>query len=315
MDALQQRYAIFFLHKKNYTAEEIHQYLVEHAGQDAYSFSSVRHWLQQIKLNRTDFTDQKPSGRPIDDSIREDVRHQIQSDPYISARHIAKNIGHAPATVTKILHDEEGFKHKHLRKVPHSLTDDKRSQRVEEAKEILRMLESAERSHNSNIITGDESWFYYTNEPDARWIIDGEEIETKVQDSQYKRKKMVTIFIRKNGTFFVELMPCGQTFNSKYFIHEIIPKINDLAFPNGFSRGQKKALVHFDNAPSHTATDTINALGHYPFTMIPHPPYSPDISPLDFGVFGTIKGKMPYEDLETDEELKDTITKILNDLG
>ena len=40
-----------------------------------------------------------------------------------------------------------------------------------------------------------------------------------------------------------------------------------------------------------------------------------DISPLDFGIFGTVKDLMPIGTIESDEELKETITSILNDLG
>ena len=315
MDKIKQRYAIFFLYHENHTPEEIHQYLVKHAGEDAYTLSSVRKWLWKIRQNRTDLSNQKKSGRPIDDSIREEIRKQIQSDPYISARRIAQNTNHSPTTVTKVLHDDLGYDYRHLQTVPHLLTDDKRSQRVEEAKRILNTLEKAQRSHNNNIITGDESWFYYTNEPKARWILSGEKIETRVDDNRFQRKKMVTIFIKKNGTFFVDLMPCDQTFDSNYFINVIIPQINNLAFPNGYSKGQKKAFVHFDNASSHKSVITKNTLKQYPFNIIPHPPYSPDISPLDFGVFCTIKNKMPYEELGTDEELKNAITEILNGLG
>ena len=221
----------------------------------------------------------------------------------------------SPTTVTNVLHDDFAFNYRHLPNVPHKLTDEIREKRVKEAKQLLSMLERAHRSHNTNIITGDESWFRYTNEPRAQWVQEGEQVDTRVRDSQFSKKKMVTIFIKKNGTFFVELMPLGQTFNSDYFINVIIPKINKLAFPNGLPKGRKKAYVHFDNAPPHKSFAASESLGNYPFILLPHPPYSPDISPLDFGVFGTIKEKMPNEELESDDELKDAITEILNELG
>ena len=315
MDKLKQRYAIFYLHHENKTTEEIHQYLVEHYGESAYALSTVGKWIWKIKLGRTDLSNEKHSGRPIDESIREEIRQQIQNSPVFSDRSIARATEHSHTTVAKVLHDDLGFNYLHLQTVPHNLTDDKRTKRVEEAKKILAFLKCAKRSHNANIITGDESWFRYTNEPRARWVPAGEEVGTRIKESQYLKKKMVTIFIRKNGKFFVDLMPSDQTFNSDYFVNVIIPKINDLAFPNGYQKGDKKAYIHFDNAPSHKSSIVKETLKHYPFILIPHPAYSPDISPLDFGVFGTIKEKMPYEEFESDEELKDAITSILGELG
>ena len=40
------------------------------------------------------------------------------------------------------------------------------------------------------------------------------------------------------------------------------------------------------------------------FWSLPIPPFSPDVSPLDFGGFGTVKEKMPYCTFEDDDELK-----------
>lgn len=126
---------------------------------------------------------------------------------------------------------------------------------------------------------------------------------------------MVSIFVKKNGEFFVELLPEGQNFNSQYFIDVIIPKIYDLAYPKGWKTKDKKCLLHFDNAPSHKSKITMETLAKYPFKLILNPPYSPDISPLDFSILGTIKSKMPFETLESDEALREAIETILNDLG
>ena len=67
----------------------------------------------------------------------------------------------------------------------------------------------------------------------------------------------------------------------------------------------KKALVHFNNAPFHNSKFISTSLVKYPFKLIPNPIYSQDISPLDFGVFGTVKDKLPYETIDTEDSLKE----------
>ena len=136
---------------------------MEQAGDEAYSFSSVGKWLSKIRQGRTDLFNQKQPGRPKDDSIREHIRNQIDKDPRFSARTIAQTTQHSPTTVSKILKEDLDLEYRHLQPVPHKLTDYKRTKRVKEAKAILDMLQSAHNSHNTNIITGDESWFRYTN--------------------------------------------------------------------------------------------------------------------------------------------------------
>ena len=51
-------------------------------------------------------------------------------------------------------------------------------------------------------------------------------------------------------------------------------------------------LLHQDNASPHTAESTrleINLIG---FGTVSHPPYSPDLAPMDFSVFPTIKKQL-----------------------
>ena len=37
-----------------------------------------------------------------------------------------------------------------------------------------------------------------------------------------------------------------------------------LAYPNGYTQGNKKCLLHYDNAPVHKSTATKNELAKYP---------------------------------------------------
>ena len=49
----------------------------------------------------------------------------------------------------------------------------------------------------------------------------------------------------------MDLLPSDKKFNSEYFDNSIIPQINTLAYPKGYKYGNKRCLLHFDNAPSH----------------------------------------------------------------
>ena len=73
--------------------------------------------------------------------------------------------------------------------------------------------------------------------------------------------------------------------------------------------------MHFDNARPHKSAGAQEAFKTYPYQAVRNPPCSPDVSPLDFGIFGTGKDLMPIGTIESDEELKETITSISNDLG
>ena len=44
-----------------------------------------------------------------------------------------------------------------------------------------------------------------------------------------------------------------------------------------------------DNAPAHTATLARRKISDLGFTLLPHPPYSPDLAPSDYWLFPSMK--------------------------
>ena len=67
---------------------------------------------------------------------------------------------------------------------------------------------------------------------------------------------------------------------------------------------------HQDNAPVHNSilvTDHLTKMGIY---TVPHPPYSPDLTPSDFWLFPKLRGCR----YETIEEMKEAMTKVIDTL-
>ena len=52
---------------------------------------------------------------------------------------------------------------------------------------------------------------------------------------------------------------------------------------------KKKVLFHQDNAPCHKSMKTMAKLNELGFELLPHPPYSPDLSPSDYWLFADLK--------------------------
>nr|XP_034307818.1 histone-lysine N-methyltransferase SETMAR-like [Crassostrea gigas] len=59
-----------------------------------------------------------------------------------------------------------------------------------------------------------------------------------------------------------------------------------------------------DNAPSHTAEQTKLELDLLGFSRISHPPYSPDLAPMDFALFPYLKAELRGQRFSDLEELK-----------
>jgi hypothetical protein len=66
---------------------------------------------------------------------------------------------------------------------------------------------------------------------------------------------------------------------------------------------KKKLILHLDNSPIHTAKVAKAKLSQMPVHFAPHPPYSPDLAPSDFFLFGYLKEKIFGLEFESPEAL------------
>ena len=71
-------------------------------------------------------------------------------------------------------------------------------------------------------------------------------------------------------------------------------------------------LLQHDNARPHTSIRTMEAITSFRWTVIPHPPYSPDLALSDYHFFGPMKEGLRGNRYGDDNEVK---TAVLNWLG
>ncbi|GAB1859743.1 Mariner Mos1 transposase [Camponotus japonicus] len=72
--------------------------------------------------------------------------------------------------------------------------------------------------------------------------------------------------------------------------------------------------LHHDNAPAHTALLVKDFLAKKNVATLPHPPYSPDLSPPDFFLFPKMKRILKGQRFESVPEIQATVTRVLKDI-
>jgi len=70
-------------------------------------------------------------------------------------------------------------------------------------------------------------------------------------------------------------------------------------------------LLH-DNATPHTAAQTREWLERYKWDVLCHPPYSPDLAPSDFYLFGPLKRHLSGQTFTTDAECETAVKQWLS---
>jgi hypothetical protein len=69
-----------------------------------------------------------------------------------------------------------------------------------------------------------------------------------------------------------------------------------------------------DNSTCHNGSKVVSKFEQHHIFRLPHPPYSPDISPCDFWLFGLLKGIMKDREFHCPELIEEAITVAWNDL-
>jgi transposase len=70
-------------------------------------------------------------------------------------------------------------------------------------------------------------------------------------------------------------------------------------------------VLHHDNAPAHSLFLVHNFLAKNETTVVPQPPYSPDLAPADFFLFPKLNSTLKGRCFNTYDEIQKNLTKEL----
>jgi histone-lysine N-methyltransferase SETMAR len=309
---LEQRHVIRFLLKDHVPPALIPGRLSKVYGEDAMKKTQVFYWVAEIRGGREDLSDERRPGRPPDVGIDTILAHRLEKDPHTTARKLALSLGVSPQTVVAHLHKSLGMKNYHLRWVPHELDDDQKAERARCARLMLEELDRHAETNFHYLLTGDESWMLYDQQPSRMWAIDREHVDTIVRPSHHARKTMVTVFFGINGPAVVKILPQGAKFTTEYFIDEILQPLQRKFNPNARPGRISPFELHFDNAPVHNSKAATQKLMEYGMCRLVHPPYSPDLAPCDFFLFGYLREKLKDMKYDTPEDLEDAVLETIS---
>jgi hypothetical protein len=182
-----QRSIVAYLSMKGMSAREIHDNIVTTLGPDAVSYSSVTRDLREARFRLL-----KPEPHPADverglDDSDQALLAALEDSPFTSLRQLSRLIHLPSTTVYHRLTQSLGFVARHLRWVPHALSDVQKSQRVNLSSRLLRMLEVQPDRAWHDTVTLDESWFYQSMDYECAWLPRDEKF-SKASDKQVNHK-------------------------------------------------------------------------------------------------------------------------------
>ena len=103
-------------------------------------------------------------------------------------------------------------------------------------------------------------------------------------------KILASIFWDQEGILLIDYLPKGQIINTEYY-SSLLVQLKDILKEKCHRKVTKGVLFLHDNAPAHRALATQKKLAYLGFQCLDHPPYSPNLAPLDYHLFPGLKKK------------------------
>jgi hypothetical protein len=150
---------VAYLSLKGISALEIHDDMVATLGPGAVPYSLVTRYFREAR-----FPPLKPEPHPVDvqrdlDDSDQAILAALEESPFASVRQLSR-LTHLPSTTVDChLAQSLGFVARHLRWIPHALSDAQKRERVNLSRRPLRMLEVQRDRAWHGIVTLDGSWF------------------------------------------------------------------------------------------------------------------------------------------------------------
>jgi len=121
-------------------------------------------------------------------------------------------------------------------------------------------------------------------------------------------------FFDSDGIIHKEFIPVGQTVNSAFYeevLKRLLQRIHCVS-PELHRTGQWM-LLH-DNAPAHCAIRIHQFLAQRGVPVLDHPPYSPDLAPVDFFLFPYLKNIMKGARFADVAAIEERVTAVLRSI-
>lgn len=309
-EKMEQRVCVKFCVKNGIKCSKTLEMLKVAYGDSALSQKNVYKWYKLFQEGREDVNDEPRSGRPststTDENVGE-VKKMVLANRRITVREVAEDVGISIGSCHAIFSDVLGMRRVAAKFVPKLLNFDQKNRRMSLAQEMLNEVND-DPDFLKRVITGDESWVY------------GYDVETKAQSSQWKSpeeprpkkarqvrsnvKVLLTVFFDYNGLVHQEFLPQGRTVNKEYYL-EVMRRLREAIRRKRPGLWKNNSWVlHHDNAPAHTSLLVNNFLAKTNTTIMPQPPYSPDLAPCDFFLFPKLKRPMKGRRFATIADIK-----------
>jgi len=243
--------------------------------------TTINRWLNKFHKDGSFEKNAHLSGRKTKMNWRWDkyVKDRYKEKPWLTYRQISKMMkGFAGVSRTVIGRHCKKIGTKYVPKKNYLLTEQNKRKRVEYCQQMLK-------DGIDNVFFSDESKFQLNRGTSKYWVPKGEE---KVSRTIYNPNHSIMIWGAVSTEGSLGLMEVNERLTGKIYLNQLKNGLFDQAdmiFGEGMWRFQQ------DNARAHTAKIVTKEFQKRNIQIVPHPPNSPDLNPIE-SIWGIIKKRV-----------------------
>lgn len=136
----------------------------------------------------------------------------------------------------------------------------------------------------------------------------------KCRRAQSKVKQMMIFAYDNQGIIMTDRVPCGKSVTAVYY-RDFLQNLRRKMHKNRPQLLNARPLILHDNARPHIGHVVTEKLREYGWEVLPHPPYSPDMSPPDYDLFTKLKQPMRGRRFQSLEELSTAVTQAIRQMN
>jgi [histone H3]-lysine36 N-dimethyltransferase SETMAR len=304
-----QRIIIKFLTNEGIPPSQILTRLRSQFGEKCLTVRSVYAWAKSFKDGRETVENQSHPRRPTTSCTSDNIARVdelIRADRRVTVRDVAEELEISVGSAENIVRNVLKYSKVSARWVPRLLQEEHKAARVTVAACLLERFQREGDDFLHSIVTCDETWVHHYTPESKRasmhWKHPRSPVAKKAKTTFSAGKVLATVFWDSKGILAVDFLTERRTINAEYYSTLLKEKVKP-AIRNKRRKANKSVLFLHDNARPHTAKLTVQTLQELHWEVLPHPPYSPDLAPCDYYLFGPLKDFLGGRKFKNDEEV------------
>jgi hypothetical protein len=175
------------------------------------------------------------------------IARLLNGEPFNLTRHLARQLAVTKEVVIRNLQEVLMFHKFSLKWVPNVLSAEQKAARVQMSRELYNNLIFERQKTFATIITGDESWYYWSYAESWIWARSRDDVPTRPLQKSDSEKSMFTIFFNGKKLAFLDSLPKGKNMDSYSFCNTVLERIKVYALAGTRKATLRDFHIHIDN--------------------------------------------------------------------